>query len=257
MRVIQILFIALTLLSSGNMMGQIINPEISPEINPGINPELSDHTKTVTALKRSIIPVTLIGLGVIVNHSDFEKDLQTSLRNKVGNDYEFRIDDYLQYAPIVEMYASDLLGVNATNHWFDQTKYLLISNLISASITQSLKFITQKERPNGAPYSFPSGHSTFAVTNATVLYDEFKETSPLLAYSGYAFAATTGSFRMINNKHWLSDVLAGAGIGIASAELVYYFKPFQDFNPFAKTKNIVFIPQIDSNNVGLYFAYHF
>lgn len=253
MKTIKILFIALTLLSSGNMMGQTINLEISPEINP----EISDHTKPVATLKRSIIPVTLIGLGVIVNHSNFEKDLQTSLRNKVGNDYEFRIDDYLQYVPIVEMYSSDLLGVKATNHWFDQTKYLLISNLISASITQSLKFITQKERPNGAPYSFPSGHTTFAFTNAAVLYNEFKDTSPVLAYSGYAFAATTGSFRMINNKHWLSDVLAGAGIGIVSAELVYYFKPFQHFNPFVKTKNITFIPQIGSNNLGFYFAYHF
>lgn len=214
MRVIKILFIALILLFSVNVAGQTINTEIN------------DHTKPVTALKRSIIPVTLIGLGVIVNHSNIEKELQTSLRNKVGNDYEFRIDDYLQYVPIVEMYASDLLGVKAKNHWFDQTKYLLISNLISASITQSLKFITQKDRPNGAPYSFLSGHTTFAFTNAAVLYNEFKDTSPVLAYSGYAFAATTGSFRMINNKHWLSDVLAGAGIGIASAELVYYFKPF-------------------------------
>lgn len=245
MKAIKILFIALTLSSSVNVAGQTIDAEIY------------DHTKPVTTLKRSIIPVTLIGLGLIVNNSNFEKDLQTSLRNKVGNDYEFRIDDYLKYVSIVEMYASDFLGVKAKNHWFDQTKYLLISNLISASITESLKMITHKERPNGAPYSFPSGHTTFAFTNAAVLYNEYKDASPVLAYSGYAFAATTGSFRMINNKHWLSDVLAGAGIGIVSAELVYYFEPFQHFNPFANTKNIAFIPHIGSNNFGFYFAYHF
>ena len=245
MRITINLIIVLALLSFCNAKGQTTTSSVS------------DSTKTGTLLKKSIMPITLIGLGVIVNNSSFEKELQTNLRNKVGNNYELRIDDYLQYAPIVEMYTADLLGVKAKNHWFDQTKYLLISNLISATITHSLKIITNKERPNGAPQSFPSGHTTLAFTNAGVLYNEFKNTSPVLAYSGYAFAATTGSFRMINNKHWLSDVLTGAGIGIISAELVYYFEPFKNFNPFEKAKNITLLPQIGSDNYGFYFAYNF
>jgi hypothetical protein len=245
MRITINLIIVLALLSFCNAKGQTTTSSIS------------DSTKTGTLLKKSIMPITLIGLGVIVNNSNFEKELQTNLRNKVGNNYELRIDDYLQYAPIVEMYSADLLGDKAKNHWFDQTKYLLISNLISATITHSLKIITNKGRPNGAPQSFPSGHTTLAFTNAGVLYNEFKNTAPVLAYSGYAFAATTGSFRMINNKHWLSDVLAGAGIGIISAELVYYFEPFKNFNPFEKAKNITLVPQIGSDNYGSYFAYIF
>lgn len=222
-----------------------------------LNSSEKDSIKPITILKKSIIPLTLIGLGVIVNKSNFEKKLQTNLRDIVGNDYELRIDDYLQYAPIVEMYSSDFLGFKAKNHWFDQTKYLWIANLISETITVYLKIITHKDRPNGALYSFPSGHTTFAFTNAGVLYNEFKNTNTILAYSGYAFATTTGSFRMINNKHWLSDVLTGAGIGIISAELVYYLEPFKNFNPFTKTKNITFIPQISSDNYAFYFAYNF
>jgi len=201
--------------------------------------------------------VSLIGLGIIVNNSSFEKNFQTNLRNKAGNNYELRIDDYLQYAPVVELYTADLLRIKAKNHWFDQTKYLLISNLISATITHSLKTITQKERPNGGLHSFPSGHTTFAFTNACVLYNEFHNSSPVIAYSGYVFAATTASFRMINNKHWMSDVLMGAGIGMLSAELVYYFEPFKNFNPFLKTKNITLVPQIGSDNYGFYFSYVF
>ena len=90
-----------------------------------------------------------------------------------------------------------------------------------------------------------------------MLYNEFENSSPALALSGYAFAATTGSFRMLNNKHWLSDVLTGAGIGIASAELVYYFEPFKNFNPFKKSKGITLIPQIGSDSYGFYFDYNF
>ena len=44
-----------------------------------------------------------------------------------------------------------------------------------------------------------------------------------LAYSGYAFAATIWASLMINNKHWLLDMPAGAGIGIISTELVSHF----------------------------------
>lgn len=239
------LIVVLAMFSSWSSKAQIINTSAK------------DSTKSVTLFKKSIVPISLIGLGVIVNNSSFEKELQTNLRNKVGNNYELRIDDYLQYAPIVEMYSADLLGVKAKNHWFDQTKYLLISNLISATITHSFKYISKKERPNGAPYSFPSGHTTLAFTNAGVLYNEFKDNSPALAFSGYAFATTTGAFRMINNKHWLSDVLVGAGVGIISAELVYYFEPFKNFNPFEKAKGITLLPQIGSDNYGFYFAYNF
>ena len=124
------------------------------------------------------------------------------------------------------MYIADIAGVKSKNHWFDQTKHLLISNIITSVITHSIKQLTKKIRPNGSNYSFPSGHSSFSFTNATVLFNEFNHSSPLIAYSGYAFSTTTGIFRMINNKHWLSDVLVGAGLGILVTNLVYYFQLF-------------------------------
>jgi membrane-associated phospholipid phosphatase len=216
-----------------------------------------DSTKFVSIAKKNIVPVTLIGLGILTNNTDFEKHLQTDLRNKVGNEYELKIDNYLQYVPAIELVTADLLGIKAKNHWFDQTKYLLISQLISSSITHSLKMITDKERPNGSPFAFPSGHTTFAFTNAGVLYREFEKSSPVLAYSGYAFATTTGVFRMINNKHWASDVLVGAGIGIITTELVYHFEPLKNFNPFAKSKNLTLFPQVGNDSFNIYFAYHF
>ncbi len=208
-------------------------------------------------LRRSIVPAVLITGGLVLNNSHAEKSLQTNLRNSVGNNFHVPVDDYFQFAPVAEMYLADLDGIKSKNHWFDQSKYLFISNVISLSITTGLKYALHKTRPSGDSYSFPSGHTTFAFTNAAVLYNEFSDTSPWVAYSGFLFAATTGTFRMLNNRHWLSDVLVGAGIGMAATQLVYYLEPLKNFNPFKKVKHVVFIPQFNASQYGFYFSYAF
>lgn len=211
-----------------------------------------------TLLKRSILPVSMITAGIIAYNSQFEKDLRYDIRAKVGNGFQFQIDDYFQVVPIAEMYLANALRIEAKNHWFDQTKYLLISNAISSIITIGLKKNTQKTRPdNSTKDSFPSGHTSFSFTNASVLMHEFKDSAPLLAYSGYFFSTTTSTFRMLNDRHWISDILVGAGIGILVTELVYYIEPLKNFNPFKKNKNINFVPMIDQNSKGFYFSYSF
>lgn len=208
-------------------------------------------------LKHSILPVSLITIGSIISGSSFEKNLQTNIRNSVGNDFELRIDDYLQYAPIAEMYIADAIGAKSKNHWFDQTKSLIISDLMTTAIVFSLKKITGKTRPNGSPNSFPSGHTAFAFTNAGILFNEFKNSNLALAYSGYGFATATGVFRMLNNKHWLSDVLVGAGIGILIPQIVYSLEPLKNWNPFKKIKGVSLFPMIYDNQYGFYAQINF
>ena len=246
------LLLILLLLSLSTIYGQISYGKSTDSIK-----SLKYSSNNNFTVKKAILPVTLIGMGIIINNTHFEKKFQTDLRNKVGNTYEFKIDNYIQFMPIAEMYVADAFKIKAKNHWFDQTKYLLISNFISSIITHSLKRITNKTRPNGSPHSFPSGHTTFAFTNATVLYQEFNNTSPVLAYSGYAFATTTAAFRMLNNKHWMSDVLVGAGVGVLVTQLVYHFKPFKKFNPFKKTKGVAIVPFMDNNHFGVFAALNF
>ncbi len=57
---------------------------------------------------------------------------------------------------------------------------------------------------------------------ATMLAKEYGYKSPWIGIGAYTVATATGMMRMANNKHWLSDVLTGAGIGIISTELGYY-----------------------------------
>jgi hypothetical protein len=205
-------------------------------------------------LKMSIVPITLITGGILISGSNFEKSFQNDVKNAVGNDFSTTVDNYTRYVPIIELYAADVMGVKAKNHWFDQTKNLTLSIVITDFITFKLKTHIYKIRPNGSPdgQSFPSAHTSSAFTNATVLFEEFKDTSPLLAYSGYGFATTTGALRIMNDAHWLSDVLVGAGIGILVSKVVYYFDPIIKWNPFEKTKNVTLIPEIDNHQYGFY-----
>jgi len=217
--------------------------------------QVQDSVRSRKLLYRSIVPTTSIVASIFINGSQFEHNVQESLMGWVGEDFHSNIDEYFRFVPIAEMYLADIVGVQSKNHWFDQTKYLFISNLISSTITYGLKSWTGKTRPNGEPNSSPSGHTTVAFTNATVLFNEFNETAPLLAYSGYAFAATAGFYRMLNNEHWLSDILLAAGIGMLVTELVYYFEPFKAFNPFKKSSSISFLPKVSAKEYGFYFSY--
>ena len=205
-----------------------------------------------TFLKTQYIPLGLIGIGSLLNIGTIKNHIE-----KAMPDTHTPIDNYLQFAPVAQLFIYDLSGARHKNDIFTQTKYLLLSQLTSGILVQSLKKITRVKRPQGKNTSFPSGHTTNSFVNATILYKEFKDTSPWLAYSGFAVATATGILRMTNRAHWLPDVLTGAGIGILTVNLVYYLEPLKNFNPFNKSRDITFVPQIRRNSYGLYFAYKF
>lgn len=205
-------------------------------------------------LKKAIFPTTLILAGSALSGSQVELKLRDQVLQKIGGNDHFPIDNYLQAAPIAEMYLADLVGIRAQNHWFDQSKNLLMTDVLNQTIVTVLKYAINKTRPNGNHHSFPSGHTSFAFANATVLYEEFRATGPVLAYSGFGFATTTGTLRILNNRHWLSDVMAGAGIGILSAKIIYHFQPLKNWNPFRKKKNLVVLPQFSDHSYALHLS---
>ncbi len=205
-------------------------------------------------LKELIIPGVLGGSALLINNSDFEQDLQP----RVNRDLTTNIDDYTRFAPLAVMYGADVLGVQAENHWFDQSKNAGISLLLTQLITTGMKKSFGKTRPNNFNNeAMPSGHTSLAFASATVLYEEFKNTEPLLAYSGYAFASTTAYLRMAKNKHWLSDVLLGSALGIAVTKLVYHFDYLFAWNPFKGPERLVVLPKLDSEGSGVYLALRF
>lgn len=210
----------------------------------------SGHPAEKSFLRKQLLPASLITAGALLNIGGIKYDIQ-----EVFPDTHTHIEDYLQYAPIAQMYLCGDIGFKHQNNVWGQTKYLAISQLISGSLVHFLKHTTKVQRPFGGATSFPSGHTTTAFVSATVLFHEFNDTEPLLAWSGYLFATATGVIRVTNNAHWLPDVLAAAGIGILTTNLVYYIQPLENFRPFKKKSDLSFVPMITPVSVG--FQCHF
>ena len=172
-----------------------------------------------------ILPMTFIVTGISLNAGEVKNNLQDRMPNT-----STRFDNFSQYAPMIELYVANIFLREHQNSVWDQTKYLLISQLLYSVITVStIKNITKVERPNGTKghYSYPSGHTATAFVGATALHQEYKESAPILAYSGYLFALTTAILRVTNDKHWIPDVVTSAGLAMLITNLVYYFEPFK------------------------------
>lgn len=196
--------------------------------------------KNTLITKKDILPISLITAGSILNFGNRKYDFQSSIKKTNTN-----VDDYIQYAPIGIMYVSDAIGIKHKNTCFNQTKYLFLSELSAALTVFLLKKITNVERPNKQEDSFPSRHTTQSFVGATTLYNEFKDYNKFTAYSGYVFSTTTGILRITNNKHWISDVLCGAGIGILVTNIIYKLEPLKNWQPFKHKRNLTFYPNYD------------
>ena len=94
---------------------------------------------------------------------------------------------------------------------------LVRAQIITAGITRGIKVAANRQRPDGSKYSFPSGHAASSFATATVLERHFGWKVGLPAYGLAAYVA--GS-RLSENRHYLSDVIFGAGIGIVSGRAV-------------------------------------
>lgn len=180
-------------------------------------------------IRSLIIPAVFIGYGVISLGDNVIRNLDKTTKDELQEDHPLfaaHIDDYTQFAPAAAVYALNLAGFKGKNNLADATGIYVLSSAIMGGTVSILKKTTHRLRPNNNGYnSFPSGHTANAFAAAEFLNQEYKDRSPWIGYVGYGVAAGTGILRMYNNKHWLSDVVTGAGIGILSTKVAYYLYP--------------------------------
>lgn len=158
--------------------------------------------------------------GLIEKHQD--KKFRT-LRNDFMPMYKRPFDNYLQFAPAVVMVGLKAAGVKSRSSWGRMLVTDGIATALMASTVQLSKHTTSVTRPDGSDnHSFPSGHTATAFMMATMLSKEYGYLSPWVSVGSYAVATTTGLMRIANNKHWLSDVMVGAGVGIIATEMAYW-----------------------------------
>lgn len=124
------------------------------------------------------------------------------------------------------MYSLNAAGVKGLHNFRDRSIIFATSQLLVAAVVVPLKYSVDKERPDGSNnHSFPSGHTAMAFSTAQFMFREYRGRNTWLSLSGYPFAIFTGVYRTLNNKHWVGDVAAGAGIGILSTEVAYWMYP--------------------------------
>lgn len=167
-----------------------------------------------------------VGLGFITSGFFIkrQKDHFRNMRHYFTPHYSKSFDNYTQYVPLIGTWVLKASGVEGRSSW----KGLALSNALSLAfmgiVTNGMKYSVREMRPDGTTKnSFPSGHTAFAFAAATILHKEYGQTrSPLYSIAGYSLATLTGVGRVLNNRHWVSDVLVGAGIGIVSTDLGYF-----------------------------------
>jgi membrane-associated phospholipid phosphatase len=203
--------------------------------------------------KQFVIPAVLISGGLLLKNTPMNTNLQNDFRKVLGEDFHNKIDNYIQYEALLQIYGGRYLGLKPKNDALHQTINIVVSNAIMGGIVQSMKFSIKEIRPDETDeLSFPSGHTATAFTNASVLFYEYKDANIWYASSGYLFAAATGFLRIANNKHYTSDVLAGAGIGTAVGLAVSYWSPFKSITISKNKTNALIYPQIGTNyGIGL------
>jgi membrane-associated phospholipid phosphatase len=90
---------------------------------------------------------------------------------------------------------------------------LVRANIISQAFVQGIKVVAQRDRPNGNCCSFPSGHAASAFATASVLERHFGYRG---AWPTMVAAAYVAMSRLADKQHFLSDVVFGSALGMAT-----------------------------------------
>lgn len=195
------------------------------------------------------IPLALIAGGML--SYGFDRNFR-GMKDFYFPTFKQSYDDYTQYLPAAVMFGLKSCGVESRSSWKEMLLSDAISVSIMASLVNGLKYTIKKERPDGSSKkSFPSGHTATAFMTATMLHKEYGHKSPWISVGAYSCATLTGFTRQLNTRHWMSDVIVGAGIGILSVELAYLLsdlilngkkkKNYSNYDSSCKNENLSFL----------------
>lgn len=223
--------------------------------------ECSSHRFKPTLL---IAPAALIAVGAFGVENGAMHELNREVHDAMGGGTHSRnrIDEVMPYLPAMAVYSLDLCGVKAKHHWKDRTLLLAMSFVITQGMSKGTKMLVNEWRPDGSNcHSFPSGHTASAFMSAEFLRLEYRDASPWIAVGGYTVAAATGAMRIYNNRHWLNDIIAGAGIGILGTRIAYWIYPWVQRHLTIKSTDkkaaALLLPYTSTTDTGMMLAVSF
>ena len=215
----------------GSTRLDMIAPSASPKIdfdffksktNPGVRPYKFMDDMTFVG-----VPLFVAGWALKSDKAMFRVNAKADQGGKSNTqlltDFKTGIDDYAQYFGPAMVVGLKLGGYEGRSDWPRLLSSAAMSYAIMAAFVNGIKYTAKEMRPDGSTAnSWPSGHTATAFVGASLLHKEYGLTrSPWWSVAGYGVATATGVMRVLNNRHWISDVMSGAGIGIMSTELGY------------------------------------
>ena len=174
-----------------------------------------------------IVPTILVTAGWFGTGENHAIKINNNIRNQFSQwrgDCYFHADDYLQYLPVLSFLGLEVLNVSSNQDFTERLITLGTSYVATGIFVNVIKHTVREKRPDSsARNSFPSGHTATAFMGAELIRREYG-----LGYgiAAYAVATGVGVLRIYNDRHWLGDVITGAGIGILGAEIGYWLLPY-------------------------------
>ena len=209
------------------------------------------------------LPAAMITYGLVSLGDNGIRKIDHNVKNSLEQNNRFwhiQADNYIQYSPAVTAYTLKFCKMESTHNFVDMTILYGLSNLLAGGIAQGTKITVKRERPGStSDRSFPSGHTQTAFVAAEFLHQEYKDQSVWISIGGYGAATFVGIARIYNNKHWVSDVVAGAGIGILSTKAVYWVYPYlqKAFGKKDQPLQTFIFPGYSNGNISLALSHTF
>lgn len=222
---------------------------INVHIQQDIKRASSYSIKALTWQRTITTPLILtsVGLYSATDNDFFSREEVKEERDEYMPKFRHRMDDYLQFAPIATVYGLNAMGIKGETDFANRTAIMIKAEIIMTAITLPLKKFTGVKRPDGTQRnSFPSGHTAQAFAAATFMSKEYGHKSIWYSIGAYSVASTVGIMRVMNNRHWISDVLVGAGVGIFSTNLAYLTHQYK-WGKKKLMRSTLVIPSYDGN----------
>ena len=171
-------------------------------------------------------PVVLGGAGLGIHylgHDALEVPLREAVIGAPGHESTAVVEEVVsacRYVPVAMHLGLGLAGVPSRHAFRDRAIESAIAYLLCLGGGYVAKKAFASVRPDGSDaMSFPSGHCAIAFTGAGLLGIDY---GPWWGAGGYTLAAATAAGRIWGDRHWLGDVLAGAGYGMLCAYAGYW-----------------------------------
>jgi len=200
----------------------------SPTPRLDVHP-FTSHSEGQSEAGPSILDVTLapailitLGLFTFRDEGVLSRESVRDWRNTFIPDFHDESDNLGQVLAGGLALGLNVAGVPGRHGLFRAATTYAVSIGVQSGAVFAMKELSEVLRPDGSSRnSFPSGHAAASFVSARFLDREYGHVSYLYSVTGYGIAAYTGVARQLNNRHWLSDVLVGAGIGLLSTDLTY------------------------------------